>query len=92
MMLALRRIGENDYSAIEDGERIGRIRYANERTPGMWLWHVQVHIPGIAPTGTSRDWLTAKADFKAAWEAYKKLHTSEEFMKAFRAMHIRDDG
>jgi hypothetical protein len=89
-VLALRPIGQNDYNVIEDGERIGRIRYATERTPGVWLWNVQVHIPGIKPMGTARDLPTAKADFKAAWEAFKELHTSAEFIAAFRAMHIRD--
>jgi len=37
-MLTLRMIGRNDYSVREDGQPIGRIRYASERTPGIWLW------------------------------------------------------
>ena len=45
-MLTLRMIGVRDYSVLEDGQHIGRIRFASERTPGVWLWHVQVHIPG----------------------------------------------
>jgi hypothetical protein len=45
-MLTMRMIGQNDYSIREDGQPIGRIRYASERTPGVWLWHVQVNIPG----------------------------------------------
>jgi hypothetical protein len=24
-----------------DGQHIGRIRYASERTPAIWIWHVQ---------------------------------------------------
>jgi hypothetical protein len=36
--LALRPIGQNDYNVIEAGERIGRIRYAGERSPGIWIW------------------------------------------------------
>jgi hypothetical protein len=30
--LALRSIGSNDYAVIDDGHRVGRIRYAGERT------------------------------------------------------------
>jgi hypothetical protein len=45
-MLTMRMIGQNDYSIREDGQPIGRIRYASERTPGIWLWHVTVNIPG----------------------------------------------
>ena len=30
--LALRSIGRNDYAVIDDGHRVGRIRYAGERT------------------------------------------------------------
>jgi hypothetical protein len=73
---------------VEDGEIIGRIRYASERTPRVWVWNVQVHIPG-PPAGTSRD--VPKSDFKAAWESFKSKHTQEQFDAAFRAFHIRDD-
>jgi hypothetical protein len=45
-MLTMRMTGVRDYSVSEDGQRIGRIRFASERTPGVWLWHIQVHIPG----------------------------------------------
>lgn len=90
-MLALRPIGQNDYSVIEDGERIGRIRYASERSPGVWLWHVQVHIPG-PPAGSARDLNTAKAEFKAAWLAFRVKHGPERLAAAFKAMRIRDDG
>ena len=35
-----------------------RIRYAHERTPGIWLWNVTVKIPGSprtpAPESSSR--------------------------------------
>jgi hypothetical protein len=47
---------------------------------------------GIEPPGTAISLSAAKADFKAAWEEFKKLHTSAEFIAAYRAMHIRDDG
>jgi hypothetical protein len=90
-MLSLQPIGQNDYNILEDGERIGRIRYAKERHPGIWIWHVQVHIPG-PPAGSARDLPTAKAEFKAAWEAFKARHGVDQLAAAFRAMHIRDDG
>jgi hypothetical protein len=35
-MLTLRMIGANDYNVPEDGQPIGRIRYASERTPGIF--------------------------------------------------------
>jgi hypothetical protein len=76
--LALRPIGQNDYNVIEAGERIGRIRYASERSP------VQVHIPG-PPAGSARDLPTAKAEFKAAWEYFKARHGPERLAEAFKA-------
>jgi hypothetical protein len=33
------------------------------RTPGIWLWHVQVNIPG-APFGSATSLDEAKAHFK----------------------------
>ena len=62
-MLTFRLIGPQDYRVSEDGQRIGRIRYASERNPGIWLWQIHVHIPGspfgarrpsTTPSGTSR--------------------------------------
>ena len=38
-MLTLRLIGVRDYSVFEDGQRIGRIRFASQRSPGVWIWH-----------------------------------------------------
>ena len=37
-MLKLRPIGIRDYSVLEGHQRIGRIRFAGERQPGVWLW------------------------------------------------------
>ena len=34
------------YSIHDNGQRIGRIRFVSERNPGVWLWHVQIHLPG----------------------------------------------
>ena len=38
-MLKLRTIGIRDYSVLEGEQRIGRIRFADERMPGVWLWN-----------------------------------------------------
>ena len=45
----LRSIGQNDYRVLEGRQRIGRIRFADERIPGVWLWNVQVHLTGGLP-------------------------------------------
>ena len=39
-MLKLRSIGIRDYSVLEGHQRIGRIRFADERMPPIWLWNV----------------------------------------------------
>lgn len=57
--------------------------------PWIWMWNVQVHIPGGLPMGTAASLDAAKADFKAAWETFKTQHTAEEFERAYRAMNIR---
>jgi hypothetical protein len=36
-MLKLRSIGINDYRVLDAGQRIGRIRLADERMPPVWL-------------------------------------------------------
>jgi hypothetical protein len=41
-MLTMRLIGVN-YSVREDGQSIGRIRLARERTLSIWLWNVTRH-------------------------------------------------
>jgi hypothetical protein len=70
-VLKLRTIGLSDYSVLEGGQRIGRIRLATERMPCVWLWTVTIHLPGGLPMGSSKDLNTAKAEFKAAWKALK---------------------
>ena len=42
--------------------------------------------------GSSKDLDTAKAEFKAAWEALKASTTPEDLAAAYRDMNIRDDG
>lgn len=82
----------NDYSVLEGRQRIGRIRFVIERMPGVWLWNVTVHLTGGLPMGSSKDLDTAKAEFKAAWEALKARTPPEDFVAAYKAMNIRDDG
>ena len=41
--------------------------------------------------GSSADIDTAKAEFKAAWEALKARTTPEQLEAAYKAMNIRDD-
>ena len=74
-MLKLRLIGIRDYSVFDGEQRIGRIRFAGERLPPIWLWNVVVHLTGGLPMGSAGDLDTAKADFKVAWEACKARTT-----------------
>jgi len=53
-MLKLRTIGVRDYSVLEGQQRIGRIRFVEERMPGVWLWNITIHLPGGPPTGFLR--------------------------------------
>ena len=77
---------------FEGRQRIGRIRFAGEHTPGVWLWNVIVHLTGGLPMGSANDIDTAKADFKAAGEALKARTSPEELAAAYRDMNVRDDG
>ena len=86
-MLTLRPIGPNDYSVHDDGQRIGRIRYASERMPGKWLWHVTVTIPGPPSFGDAKSIEEAKQRFKEAWQAFKVKHGAEALAKAYSEMN-----
>ena len=88
-MLKLRSIGIQDYSVFEN-KRIGWIRFADEHMPGVWLWNVVVHLTGGLPMGSARDLDTAKAEFKAAWEALKAGTSPEQLLAAYRDLNIRD--
>jgi len=90
-MLKLRSLGINDYSVLEGRQRIGRIRLADERMPPVWLWNVTIHLTGGLPMGSSPDYDTAKAEFKAAWEALKLRTPPSLLASAYAAMNIRDD-
>ena len=91
-MLKLRSIGLSDYSVLEGGQRIGRIRLATERIPGVWLWSVSVHLPGGLPMSSAKDFYTAKVEFRAAWKALKARTTPEQLAAAYKTMNSRDDG
>ena len=65
-MLKLRTIGIRDYSVLEGRQRIGRIRFAAERSPGIWIWNVTVHLAGGLPMGSAKDLEAAKAEFTAS--------------------------
>jgi hypothetical protein len=84
-------IGQNDYQIRDDGQPIGRIRFASERTPGIWLWHNQVHAPGLSPFGSARTLDDAKAEFKTVWLAFKEMHGPEKLAAAYREMNLRNE-
>ena len=86
-MLALRLIGPSDHSVHDDGQRIGRIRLARDRTPPLWLWNVTVMIPG-PPFGDAKSIDEAKARFKSAWLAFKEKHGAAKLAKAYKEMNI----
>ena len=90
-MLKLRSIGIGDYSVLEGEQRIGRIRFSDERLPGVWLWNVVVHLTAGLRMGSAKDLDTAKADFKAAWENLKARTSKDELAAAYKDMNIRDD-
>ena len=77
---------------LEGRQRIGRIRFADEHMPAVWLWSVTIHLPGRLFMGSAKDLDTAKAEFKAAWKVLKASTTPEQRAAAYQAMNIRDDG
>ena len=76
-------IGVNDYGVHEDGERIGRIRYAKKTfARPLAGWHVTVPIPG--PTfGSAADIDEAKQHCKTAWLAFKLKHGAAALARAY---------
>jgi hypothetical protein len=44
-LLKLRSIGLKDYSVFDGRQRIGRIRFAKERSPGVWMWSIETSAP-----------------------------------------------
>jgi hypothetical protein len=61
-MLKLRSIGLSDYSVLEGRQRIGRIRFADERMPGVWLWNATVHLTGGLPMGSANKAMNIRDD------------------------------
>ncbi|MGY4288091.1 hypothetical protein ACVWXO_007311 [Bradyrhizobium sp. LM2.7] len=86
MPLTLRKIGLDDYTAHEDRQLAGRIRYVSERSPGVWLWTCIVTLPG-PPVGEAGSLDEAKGRLKVAWENFKVKHTAEELAKTFAEMN-----
>lgn len=84
--MTMRMIGVNDYSVFEDGQKIGRIRYTKERTPGIWQWNVTVILPG-PPFGDAKSLGEAKDRFKAAWLAFKEKVGPESLAEAYDTMN-----
>jgi len=50
-MLKLRSIDLSDYAVLDGEQRIGRIRFADARMPGDWLWNVTVPLRRTAAHG-----------------------------------------
>ena len=73
---------------IENDQRIGRIRYAVDRTPRLWIWYVQIHLTGGLQMGTSRTFEAAKHEFRGAWSTLKRRTPPEKLEEAFRAQNI----
>jgi hypothetical protein len=69
-MLKLRTIGIRDYRVLEGRQRIGRIRFAEERMPGhLDLEH---HRPHPRASDRNRpDLEEAKVRFKRSWLTFK---------------------
>ena len=65
-MLALRPIGKNDFAVIDEGNAVGRIRHAAERTNDVWMWNVTIPIPGSVPYGIAVNLEPAKIAFREA--------------------------
>jgi hypothetical protein len=88
--LALRPIGSNDYAEIDDGNTVGRIRYAAERTNETWMWNVTVLVPG-GGNGTAPSLEAAKAAFRERWTKFKAEIGSEVLADALEAArHARE--
>ena len=85
-MLNLRPIDPNDYLALEDGQRIGRIRLSNERTPPIWSWSVNVRLPG-PPYGSAEDLAQPKEAFRSAWKTFKAKHDAAKLAAAYDVMN-----
>ena len=92
-MLKLRSIGINDYSVLEGRQRIGRIRFADERMPGVWLWNVTIHLGGDLPMGSCQGPQHGQGGVQGGLgSAESQDRHPSKLAAAYRAMNIRDDG
>ena len=57
----------------------------------MWIWSVQVHLPGGLPIGTAKSLDVAKAEFKRSWTAFAAKHGPYALAAAYKAMNIREN-
>ena len=90
-MLKLRSIGIRDYSVRDGQQRVGRIRYAPSAIPASGFGTSASTCPAGCRWDHAKDLDTAKAEFKAAWEALKARTSPEQLEAAYRAMNIRGD-
>ena len=70
---------------LEGEQRIGQIRFSDERLPGVCLWNVVVHPTAELRMGSAKVLDTVRDDFKAAWEALKVRTTAEQLVAAYGA-------
>jgi hypothetical protein len=83
MKLVARSIGDDDFEVRDDGEPVGRIRFAKERSPGIWVWHVQIPVPMPSwCNGRAESREAAMAAFRAAWTRFKSQIGPEAYVAA----------
>jgi hypothetical protein len=87
-MLTMRMIGQNDCSIREDGQPIGRIRYAHERTPGIWRGMCRSTFPART-FGSASSLNDANAHFKTLWLAFKEMHGPDRLARASAETNLR---
>ncbi|MDA9520170.1 hypothetical protein XI06_07350 [Bradyrhizobium sp. CCBAU 11434] len=91
-MLRLRALDADDYIVFDDGHMIGRIWFARDRSPALWLWTPVVAIQA-PPFGDAMSLKEAEAKFQSAWDSFKQRHGPEELAKAFEQMtHVNRPG
>ena len=88
-MLTMRKISPNDHRIREDGQPIGRLRFASERLPGVWLWHVTVNIPGPQSTGSATR--PGQGAVRGGMAGVQGEARAEAFAAAYRAMNKRKE-
>ena len=86
-LLTMRLIGVWDYNVFEDGQHIGRIRFAHARR--LALARPGAH-PRPRPFGSATSLDDAKQSFKTAWLAFKARHGPQALAAAYRAMNVRN--